>query len=590
MVGTLPLFAETAPAGGAAIWQVIVATIGVSGVLGAVALLTFRYRAGGETVLARAATAAGRVSGLPGWAALPTGIVTGSLLTALFGFYWDVSLHIDKGRDEGPLANPAHYLILVGLIGVLVAGWLAVALPRGERPGPAAVRLAPDWYAPVGGILITLCGGFALLGFPLDDLWHRAFGQDVTLWGPTHMMMLGGAAMTLAGQAVLLAEAAAARKKESTHSSTAFFLRRVAVAGGLLIGLSIFQGEFDFGVPQFRLILHPMLVAAAGGLALVFARVWGGPGTALGAVVMFLVVRGIVSLFTGPLMGETTPAIPLYVVEALVIELAGLALARRPLALGVVGGLLAGSAGLGAAWAWSRIAMPLPWNNDLLPEALLLTPAAGLAGGLLGALMGTGLRGTLPRPAVARAIFAGSLVALIGLFAIGLPTTVPSGASATVRIADTAPEPKREGQLSVRFSPPALADDAAWANVTAWQGGEELALSDLERAPDGGWRTSEPVPLHPDWKALVRVHRGREMAAVPIYLPADTAIPAPETPAEPSFTRPFVEDADILQRERDEGVAGWLWPAAAGTVLALYLGFLTAIAWGVGRVGRRLVR
>ena len=37
------------------------------------------------------------------------------------------------------------------------------------------------------------CGLYALMGFPLDDIWHRIFGQDVTLWGPTHLMMIGGA-------------------------------------------------------------------------------------------------------------------------------------------------------------------------------------------------------------------------------------------------------------------------------------------------------------------------------------------------------------------------------------------------------------
>ena len=47
--------------------------------------------------------------------------------------YWDISLHIDNGRDAGPLANPAHYLILVGLYGVLLAGVLTLAL-AGDRP------------------------------------------------------------------------------------------------------------------------------------------------------------------------------------------------------------------------------------------------------------------------------------------------------------------------------------------------------------------------------------------------------------------------------------------------------------------------
>ena len=41
-----------------------------------------------------------------------------SLITALFGMYWDISLHIDNGRDPGPLAHPAHYFILAGLFGI----------------------------------------------------------------------------------------------------------------------------------------------------------------------------------------------------------------------------------------------------------------------------------------------------------------------------------------------------------------------------------------------------------------------------------------------------------------------------------------
>ena len=60
-----------------------------------------------------------------------------SLLTAVTGMYWDISLHIDNGRDAGPLANPAHYLILIGLYGTLLAGALTMALSRGrpERRG-----------------------------------------------------------------------------------------------------------------------------------------------------------------------------------------------------------------------------------------------------------------------------------------------------------------------------------------------------------------------------------------------------------------------------------------------------------------------
>ena len=49
--------------------------------------------------------------------------------------YWDISLHIDVGRDAGPLTNPAHYLILGGLFGIFGAGCIAMFLPR-EPTGP----------------------------------------------------------------------------------------------------------------------------------------------------------------------------------------------------------------------------------------------------------------------------------------------------------------------------------------------------------------------------------------------------------------------------------------------------------------------
>ncbi len=119
--------------------------------------------------------------------------------------YWDISLHIDDGRDAGPLANPAHYLILFGLYGIFAAGFLAIVLPEG-KPSRGAVRISGDWYAPLGGIAMMASAAFALIGFPLDDVWHRIFGQDVTLWGPTHLMLIGGAGLTLIGSAILIVE------------------------------------------------------------------------------------------------------------------------------------------------------------------------------------------------------------------------------------------------------------------------------------------------------------------------------------------------------------------------------------------------
>ena len=133
--------ADAPSAGGAAIGQIIIATVMVSAILGGVAFFLLRHRAGRSTILADGADRIGKLLGLPYWAALPSVVLVVSLLSAVFGVYWDVSIHIDQGRDDGPLANLAHYPILFGLIGMLCAGWLAMALPRpGDKPGPAAVR------------------------------------------------------------------------------------------------------------------------------------------------------------------------------------------------------------------------------------------------------------------------------------------------------------------------------------------------------------------------------------------------------------------------------------------------------------------
>ncbi|HEY6758080.1 MAG TPA: hypothetical protein VI318_01270 [Baekduia sp.] len=587
-------FAASEPAGGAALGQVAIATgmasVATAGLLAAI----FGYRRGDAgffgTTLRRLAGFSERVSGLPAWAALPAGLAGGSLLVALLGMYWDISLHIDQGRDPGPLANPAHYLILVGLYGVFAAGCLALALPE-EKPGPAAIRITRDWYVPVGGVLTAACGGFALLGFPLDDMWHRLFGQDVTLWGPTHLMLFGGAGLTLIGQAILLAEGMRFRGITTDRLRDSQFmvaLRRVGLMGGLLIGLSTFQGEFDFGVPQFRMVFHPMLLALASGLALTAARVWIGKGGALATAAMFLIVRGIIAFVVGDVFGESSPTLPLYLAEALCVEAAGLALGRnRPVALGVVGGFLCGTVGLAAEWLWVGAMFPLPWTRGIVPEALIVAPIAGVAGGVLGGLLGAGLRFQLPSQAVARTAAIASFAAIAGLTAYGLSTTQPHGQTATVSLRDAGGDAAhRQVTGTVRLSPRDMADDATWVTVTSWQDGG-MKVDRLKKVGAGVYRFRTSAPAYGDWKTILRVQTGRTIMAAPIYMPADSAIPgATLIPASPHFTRSFVADHELLQRERKQDVPGWLWTAACLIVLALAIVFMASLAWGVARVAR----
>jgi hypothetical protein len=524
---------------------------------------------------------------MPAWAAIPTSVATVSLLTAVFGMYWDIALHIGVGRDEGPLANPAHYFILVGLFGIFSAGFLAMVLPGKEKPTPTSVRLGKDWHAPLGGVLICACGAFALIGFPLDDMWHRIFGQDVTLWGPTHLMLIGGASMTLVGIAVLIVEARRAKRAAGKHvAGWSLIVNGIAGTGGFMLGLSTFQAEFDFGVPQFRFVFQPMLIMLAAGVGLVAIRMYAGRGAAIAAVLFFTGVRGFLAVTIGPVLGETMPHFPLYLVEALVVEAVALRVAgrERPVAFALLCGAGIGTVGLAAEWAWSHVWMPIPWPAELLPEAALMGFAMAMAASAIGAWIGYRLSHA-PQPhhrGLRTGAVAGAAVVAALVF-FGLQKPADEGVRASVQLAEVSPAPQREVSARVTLEPRDAADEAEWLTVTAWQG-DGLVVDRLRRVSDGVYETTQPIPVHGNWKALVRLHAGDSLTAVPIFLPRDAAIPAAEVPAPASFERAFVADQEILQREQKPAPAA-LAVLGYGTVLSIALALLALLAWGLHRLG-----
>src|SRR3954453_12597982 len=147
------LTAAASPAGGAATQDIVLATGGALALTTLVVVTGILYRGGQVRWLPRLAAYSERQWGVPAWVALPGEIASVSLIVALVGMYWDISLHIDQGRDPGPLANPAHYLILAGLLGVFVAGFLAIMFGD-SRGGSSMIRRASTWNIPVGGILL----------------------------------------------------------------------------------------------------------------------------------------------------------------------------------------------------------------------------------------------------------------------------------------------------------------------------------------------------------------------------------------------------------------------------------------------------
>ena len=110
----------------------------------------------------------------------------------------------------------------------------------------------------------------------------------------------------------------------------------------------------------------------------------------------------------------------------------------------------------------------------------------------------------------------------------------------------------------------------------------------LEEVSPGVYRTTEPLPVYGNWKTTIRLHKGSAVQGLAVYFPEDKAIPVKGVPAEPSFTRSFERDKELLQREQKSDVPGALVLLAYLTVLLIGIALYASMGWGLALLQRRL--
>jgi hypothetical protein len=297
-------------------------------------------------------------------------------------------------------------------------------------------------------------------------------------------------------------------------------------------------------------------------------------------------------LLVGPILGAPINWFPLYLGPALMVELVALTpLFKRPMAFGAVSGLAVGTVGLWLESLWIGAVYHYPWPMSMWGEALAMAVPVAVLTGTCGALFGMVLTGQrLPGRAIGISVVAVTVLVIGGAVANGLHTVVPRQNSATIALTDVpSPPGQRLVSADVQLTPPNMVSDhPEWVTILSWQGRMEndrgLVIDRLDRVGPGHYRSTQPVPVWGSWKTLLRVQDGYTMTAVPIWEPADDAIPAPEVPALASSTRGFVPEITILQRERDQNAPVWLFTAGSVVVLILTLMVITALTWGAGRL------
>ena len=236
--------------------------------------------------------------------------------------------------------------------------------------------------------------------------------------------------------------------------------------------------------------------------------------------------------------------------------------------------------------------MPNPWPAELLPEAIVFGLLAAVAGAVIGAFIGDSFENEPGRDGVrhlpAKVAF-GALVVAIFCLAYPAPTSPPQ-ARADVALDFVERDGGRAAWVNIEPQPAAVAEDPIWFQVLAWQGRDwdrgGKVLTGFEEIEPGTYRSLEPVPVHGQWKAFVRLHNESYLVALPLYKPEDDAIPAEGVPATASFTRDFVPDKELLQREAttDSPV---LMKIGYAILLAIAAAWIGVFAWALLRLGRK---
>jgi hypothetical protein len=461
------------------------------------------------------------------------------------GFGNDVAWHIYTGRDKHLFTAP-HVMIVLGLTLIGVAALLGIlfASLAGIDTALRYRSLRIPWSAASLGVLSAT----AVAGFPLDDLWHIRYGIDVTMWSPTHMLMIVGGSLAPLAAWLALGEAGVKPNDGPWARGVHATLAVLTLSAG-----TAWLTEYRYGVPQFQQLYHPILIAITAGFALVVARLVLGRGWAvLTAAIAFPLSFHLGKIANGPGFAQPRP-VAVFIGSAIAVELvAWVAGTERKLRFALLSGLGVDTLGLAVEWWWNSHAIQ-PWRWELLRGALAWGTVAALGAAVIGAAFAGGVRRE-------RTGWSGAVIA---------------AAAVAVLVALAVPAPRRTGQVSARLAiqpvgdralvtatldPPGAANHAKWFQLMSWQGGG-LVVTGLRQVSPGVWQADAAVPVTGKWKTLLRLQRSDQEMAVAIWMPADPTIPAPEIAAV-SHTAQFLKESHFLLREQESG-APFDWFAAS---------------------------
>jgi hypothetical protein len=296
--------------------------------------------------------------------------VTFGAVCVMIGVYWDISWHMSIGRDS--FWTPAHLLIQAGgLIAGLTSGYVAIRTTFG---GSVAAHDASvsfwGFRAPLGA-WVAIWGCFAMVtSAPFDNWWHNAYGLDVRIISPPHMILAMGIAGVGVGALLLTLSA---QNREGKQQRTAMWL--FLMAGSLLfMDRAIMLTEYSWSNLMHDGAFYRVSALAYPMTLVIMARAskvkWAATITAGMFMALMLGLMWIIQLFPatpklGPIYQNITHMVAmdfpvLVVVPAIGIDLVMQRFRFRPLLLAPI---------LGAVFVALFFAVQWPFATFLMSSA-----------------------------------------------------------------------------------------------------------------------------------------------------------------------------------------------------------------------------
>ena len=298
-----------------------------------------------------------------------------AVTSAMIGGHWDISWHRSIGRDT--FWTPAHIAIyLCGVMAGISCGYLILSTTFGRLSSlrPASVEIW-KFRGPLGAF-IAAWGGIAMLtSAPFDDWWHTAYGLDVKIMSPPHVLLITGILAVEAGALILILGSMNRADGEMRRKLSRLFLY---VGAMILIVLLVLVMEFTSRIFMhnafFYRILAMVVPVVLVGIPTASERRWSATTIAGIYTVFLLGLEWILPLFPaepklGPVMQHVTHFIPpefplLLIVPAFLLDLLRPTLSRRNRWLHAAAAGLLFLAGIVAAqWPFGDFLMG-PWSRN----------------------------------------------------------------------------------------------------------------------------------------------------------------------------------------------------------------------------------